>query len=127
MKSASFSSSGSCHSRAGTSSIVPIRKAPGQGRTRLASATSSPLAARNSATVATIGNITDNGRPPAASSSARSCRRSSAGRSRPTRSERQPMAGFSSELTVPGSSLSAPRSSVRNITGLSPASSITRA
>ena len=107
--------------------MVPIDSRSGAGRTRRASASSSARAARNSATVATIGNITDSGRPPAASSSARNCRRSSAGRSRPMRSERQPIAGFSSCGASPGSSLSAPRSSVRNSTGRPAAASSTRA
>ena len=127
-KSASRISAGSCHSNAGTSIMLPISTWLGDGRTRAASANRIPFAARNSATVATIGNITESGRSPAASNRARSCRRSIAGRSRPTRSERQPMAGFSSVCTgASGNSLSPPRSSVRNRTGRSPAASSTRA
>ena len=41
--------------------------------------------------------------------------------------DRQPIAGLSSSISVPGSSLSPPRSSVRNSTGRSPAASSTRA
>ena len=124
----SLSSAGSCHSREGTSSMVPMRRRLGAGRTRAASAYSRPRAARNSATVATMGNMTDSGRPPAASSSARTWRRSSAGRSSATRRERQPMAGFSSSCAgASGSILSPPRSRVRNSTGRSPAASSTRA
>ena len=98
--------------------MVPTSNRSGMGRMRAASAVSRARAARNSAVVATIGNITVRAPPAAASSRARNCRRSTAGRSSPTRRLRQPIAGFSSSgVGLPGSSLSPPRSSVRNTTG----------
>ena len=111
-------------------SCEPIASRSGAGRTfgppRPAA---SARAARNSATVATIGNITLSGRP---------VRRQQQRAELPPQqrrpvepdpqADRQPIAGFSSVCgAASGSSLSPPRSSVRNRTGRSPAASSTRA
>ena len=98
-------------------SIIQRHTPAGEGAARprrIAQATSrstSARAARNSSTLVTRGNITRSGLPLVAAIRARSCRRSSAGRSRPILTARQPRAGLSSRSACRyGSTLSPPRS-----------------